>query len=71
MPEAFAEVRRPGFFRAGRILSAASGLSYSYRRVPVRELEVHMIVGIAIAAGVVLVCWCGFHVMRKWRRARG
>jgi hypothetical protein len=39
--------------------------------VPVRELEVHMIVGIAIAAGVVLMGLCGFHVARKWRRARG
>ncbi len=30
-----------------------------------------MIVGIAIAVGVVLVGLCSYHVVRKWRRARG
>jgi hypothetical protein len=30
-----------------------------------------MIIGAAIAVGVVLVGLCTFHVLRKWRRARG
>jgi hypothetical protein len=30
-----------------------------------------MIVGIAIAVGVALVGLCSYHVVRKWRRARG
>lgn len=30
-----------------------------------------MIVGIAIAAGAVLLCTCGYVAVRKWKQARG
>ncbi|SDE20625.1 hypothetical protein SAMN05216270_11565 [Glycomyces harbinensis] len=47
------------------------GLLYVCRRVSVPDMEVVMVVGIAVAVGVVLVGLCGYHVVRKWRRARG
>jgi hypothetical protein len=35
------------------------------------DQEVFMIVGIAIAAGAVLLCTCSYFVLRKRKQARG
>lgn len=48
-----------------RILFPGSCLSYTSRQTPGTEEEVVVIIGIAIAGGLVLLCTCMFVVRRK------